>query len=81
MVSENYLFTPGTTGIFCFVFLLIFFNKSACLNIYTMPFISRAKPSSAVLVNSPNGLVIMLLLSKNFRFSRLFRLIYKCNST
>lgn len=68
-------------GFFVLFFLLIFFNKSACLNIYTMPFISRAKPSSAVLVNFLNGLVIMLLVSKNFRFSRLFRLIYECNST
>lgn len=68
-------------GFFVLFFVDVFFNKNACLNIYIMPFISRAKPSSAVLVNSLNGLVIMLLVSKNLRFSRLFRLIYKCNST
>lgn len=80
MVSENCLFTPGTTvTVFCFVFYL--FNRSAYLNMYITSFTARARLCLAVLVKPPNGLVIMLLVLKNFKFSRLFELIYECHST
>lgn len=54
MLSQACLFTTGTTGTII---------RSACLNKYTTPSISRVKPSS-IGVNPSNVSVLMLLVPK-----------------
>lgn len=69
-VEWTCLFTTGTTGTII---------RSACLNKYTTPSISRVKPSSTGV--NPSNFSLIMLCSKVLRLSVLLRTIYWCHSS